>query len=231
MRNIFLKTRTTFEYFLDLFFPRFCLGCGREGTFVCPACQAQLACASPLLTLYPPPLETVYIAFNYTDKKIIAALIKRIKYRFTSSLIPVLAEATVEHVFSEIPWDQIEYLVPVPSSNVRKKERGFNHIEIFSNQLSALLQIQGYKIPTLTLLRKIRHTAPQATLTRKERLTNLKDAFAINQLMQMGKMPRTACVVDDVYTTGTTLCECARVLKENGVERVFGLVIAKKYHS
>ena len=101
------------------------------------------------------------------------------------------------------------------------KHRGFNQSEDLANNLSA-----SFKIPVLrNALIKVKNTAPQAELDKEERGKNIINAFACdNSEVVKGKK---ILLVDDVYTTGSTMEECSRVLKENGAKSIWGIVVAR----
>jgi ComF family protein len=105
-------------------------------------------------------------------------------------------------------------LVPVPLSRERQRERGFNQAELLAKEAAARTSL-----PVARLLRKVRETPPQAGLSRAERLRNLEGAFAV-----AGGGPvlagLLAVLIDDVFTTGATADECARVLLAAGAGKV-----------
>ncbi len=104
--------------------------------------------------------------------------------------------------------------VPVPLHFFRKWKRGYNQSDLIAN---ALAKYVGGRVQRL--LRRKRHTPSQTSLTKAERKENIKNAFG---LCRSAKIDRRATYVltDDVFTTGSTLNECARVLKENGAAAV-----------
>lgn len=110
-------------------------------------------------------------------------------------------------------------LVPVPVHRTRRRERGYNQAELLAQRLGALLHIPV----RADLLVRVKRTLPQRELNADERLRNLQGAFGL------GAEPRgieTALLIDDVYTTGSTLEANARVLKRAGVREVYCLCMA-----
>ena len=102
------------------------------------------------------------------------------------------------------------------------KNRGYNQSEELAKELSKTL-----KIPLiLNNLIKIRATFPQIKLSAKERQENLKNAFSINNPEELKN--KKIFLVDDVYTTGSTMEECAKTLKESGAKQVWGIAIARE---
>lgn len=113
-------------------------------------------------------------------------------------------------------------LVPVPVSEKRKRNRGFNQAELLARGLADKLGI-----PSIKLLKRIKNTKPQSGLSKRERKHNLTGAFAWNR-REAGKwevLPKTVALIDDIYTTGATLTACTEVLKENGIAVVYGLCV------
>ena len=211
--------KSIFDRFLDLFFPRVWGGCGKEGMYICTDCEIKLKMGGS--TVLEGEFGEVYIACEYSGDGLIGRLIKQFKYKFSEEVSETLGRIVVDRVEGVIDWNEIDCLVPVPISRERMRWRGFNQAELLSDAISDDL---GGKVRVdKNVLFKVKDTLPQAGLNRRERLENLKGAFEARS-----NVPKTICLVDDVYTTGTTLNECARALRARGAERVFGLVIAKK---
>ena len=114
-----------------------------------------------------------------------------------------------------------DLLLPVPLHPRRLKARGFNQ---------ALLLAQGFPDrPTgLEVLKRLRHTVPQVGLNPKERRDNVKGAFGVSQPAAV--KGRKILLIDDLYTTGSTVRECARVLRRAGAARVEVLTVARVKH-
>ena len=108
-------------------------------------------------------------------------------------------------------------LCPVPLHWIRKFSRGFNQSEILAHAVGQ----RGWEVRNL--LRRVRWTGSQVGRHRRERLIGVKDAFAIRSEKEI---PSHVILVDDLSTTGATLNECAKVLKNAGVKNVEGLVLA-----
>ena len=112
--------------------------------------------------------------------------------------------------------------IPVPIHNKRKLERGYNQTELILKDL-----YMGGTCVTKNvnvLIKKI-NTKPQSMLDKKERGNNIKNAYAIKNAEKI--MDKKILLLDDIYTTGNTVNECSRVLKQNGAKNIDVLVIAK----
>jgi len=105
-------------------------------------------------------------------------------------------------------------IVPVPLHRTRERIRGFNQAELIASRLGRPVAKR--------LLRRLKNTPSQTGLTRNERKRNLAGAFEV-----CGNVSGTVIVVDDVYTTGSTMNEIARTLKRGGAERVEVLTVAR----
>lgn len=116
---------------------------------------------------------------------------------------------------------EIDAILPVPLHWWRRYSRGFNQSELLASVLSKYLHR-----PLLTkLLQRTRATTPQTTLKRKERLENIKGAFKVKHPDKIAN--KTLLLVDDVYTTGATVNECAKVLSRARAKRVYVLTLAR----
>jgi competence protein ComFC len=111
-------------------------------------------------------------------------------------------------------------IVPVPLHAARKRERGFNQAELLAIELH-----RACRLPVRPLLKRIRYTTTQTQFVRAERIKNLAGAFRLRR----GCDVRDCCVllVDDVLTTGSTLSECADVLRQSGAASVFAATAAR----
>lgn len=124
----------------------------------------------------------------------------------------------IEEKYNEMNED-VDIIVPVPIGEKRLKERGYNQSEVLCTEL-----IPSGKVKVDILLRP-KDTLHQTGLDRKHRETNLKGAFKISDK----KLVKDKCIliVDDIYTTGSTINECAKALKEAGAKRVIGLTLCR----
>ena len=109
----------------------------------------------------------------------------------------------------------------MPVHRSRKAQRGFNQAEELAVRLGKIWDVP---VRTDVLVRK-KKTDPQKQLTPKERLSNLQDAFSLSESREAIDIPCTSVLVDDIYTTGSTLEACARILKAAGADRIYTLVI------
>jgi ComF family protein len=118
-------------------------------------------------------------------------------------------------------WCGVEAVIPVPLHPAKEKSRGFNQARLLAKRLA-----QQKNIPLMKgHLVKVRPTAAQTSLEARERETNLKGAFQVNTTA--GLKGKIVLLVDDVYTTGSTIRECSRVLKKAGVMEVRAVTVVQ----
>ncbi len=224
---------------------QYCLHCKKENQFgqFCSVCQPRYA------------LDGVWIAGIY-EEQIIAKLVKSLKYGFTQSLATELGRFLIlflrdlinksqirrrdsrvasSDLVSGVDWRKLKrisehpnalldfsenLIIPVPLHNKRKRWRGFNQAEIIAKEVASHFKLE---MCTDKLVR-IKHKKPQAKLGERDRKSNIVGCFCWNGNKLAN---RNVILIDDVATTGSTLNECARILKDNGAGEVWGLVVAK----
>jgi competence protein ComFC len=167
-----------------------------------PAYSAHRSCGA-----YGGALKDVLLLFKYRG----CAPLARPLARFAEAVLG--GEAAV--------WDGADLIVPVPLHRARRRERGFNQSRLLARELA-----RPRDLPVLRAsLVKIRNVPPQAGLRAAERERNAVGAYAVRRPDRVrGKV----CVlIDDVSTTGATLRECARVLREAGAEDVRAITLAQ----
>lgn len=207
--------------------PLNCVGCDREGVWVCDACESTLFCLPPVWVEGLAPIVGVTAVYSYGDvvaRKVVHAL----KYRYGEGIMGWVEEhiaAWAEEGGADlVPRDAV--LVPVPLNYRRYVTRGFNQAALIAAAFGRVLDL-----PVVPFLRRKRITKPQTTLSRVARLQNIAGAFVVNERARtrygaLG-LP-TVIVVDDVTTTGATLSACAKTLMTAGAKRVCGLAFTKE---
>jgi ComF family protein len=166
-------------------------------------------------------VDTLVVCSRYDKNGLLKKLIERFKYKFSKELSVSLGEILLSGAreFLNVPADSV--VIPVPLHRKRFKYRGFNQAGEIAKALDGT-----WKIST-TALKRVIYTPPQAHLNKEGRIKNLKDAFRVSSGMEAKLAGRTVILVDDVCTTGSTLNECAKVLRETGVVRIVALVLAR----
>jgi ComF family protein len=238
---------------LEFFLPRMCLFCGvpvgeTAAVAVCPDCEAQIKwVASPLCTCCgrvfesrdgadracgdcqadPPPFSRARAAVIYEGplvdaltKRPVLEAITRFKFSRQLALLPVMHHWLQQPLCLELVT-AADLLAPVPLHPKRIKHRGFNQ---------SLLLAQGFAgaVVAREAVVRTRHTAPQVGLNPKERQDNVKGAFSVPDPARV--KGKSVLLIDDLYTTGSTVKECARVLRRAGASRVEVLTVARVSH-
>jgi len=251
------------NFLIDLMFPKFCLGCNKEGAYLCEDCRGLLdiseynycLCSQNPQIIHPNPkiclpagrqgkcnrcgdkkLSGLYFALPYKDQLLAKKLIYQFKYQpYLKDLAKTLASILIEHFIKTgkntnetwAPGGVPAVLVPVPLDKKKLKIRGYNQSELLANELAKILQI-----PVLTdVLIKIKSTDSQMELKKEERKKNLLNAFSIKKCGTSDVphfLGKKVFLVDDVYTTGSTMAECAKVLRSAGAKQVWGICIARE---
>jgi len=140
------------------------------------------------------------------------------KYRGIISLASPLARLMIDALPASLA---IDALMPVPLHASRPREREFNQSLLLADAIGRSM----HRPVACTNLIRTLPSDPQSTLSRKERIKNLRRAFAVRHPEAIAG--QRILLVDDVFTTGTTVHECAKVLKQAGAREVFVLTLAR----
>src|SRR3989344_6206152 len=228
--------------FLDLIFPKYCVNCRKLGDFLCAKCFSFLSfdvdkicvvCNLVSFNGFTHPkcrkkhtIDGVFSSISY--KGVAKKLIIKFKYDpYLSGLKKVLSELFYEVIIQKEEFHKVldskkSLLVPVPLYSSRERKRGYNHAFILAQELSKSLNL-----PTVKILKRIKNTKTQVNLGKEERRRNLKDAFAIDSRFKGEIKAKQIFLVDDVFTTGSTLLSAGKVLKREGAAGVWGLTLAR----
>lgn len=229
------------EFILDLLFPKFCVNCKTEGFYLCPDCFSLIEildrqycpfCENP--SIVPDgktckkcrknhKLNGLFCAVSY-ENQIVKKLIHFFKYEpFAKDLSETLSYLVVNHFASSGTNNFFSdfIITAVPVHKKKLKYRGFNPAEELAEKISLSL-----KIPFISgLLQKTKATPAQAELKKEERRENIKNVFSAEKTSVIRE--NKILLADDVFTTGATMEECARVLKKSGASEVWGIVVAR----
>ena len=223
---------------VDWLFPRFCLSCGKIGTYLCDNCRFLVRplvfqicpiCQQPSFNgkthkhcYQKESLNGLISIFPY--RGIIKKAIIKLKYRFVTDLAQDLVNLIVNNsALKLLPKDFI--LVPIPLHYRRFNWRGFNQSTLLALKIGELLK----KEVKTDFLKRVKNSFPQVALSGEQRKVNLKACFVANkQALNDEKLFKKPLVLfDDVWTTGATLKEACQVLKQAGFKNVWGLTICR----
>jgi ComF family protein len=227
----------------NLFFPSWCALCetaladSREIRYgLCTQCRTQSAavqgqkcnlCGKPLISEIDVCLscrnnsaktyDRLWVIFPYTG--IYRKLLHAYKFGRNLALASFFAEKVLE-VIADNPDLREAGLVPVPPRPGKIKETGWDQVEYLLKQILSLSKETPVFQTEVCRCLKRRKSKVQKKLDRKERLENMKGRIYLKT-----SPPKTALIIDDVITTGSTLEVCSEVLKEGGAEKVYGLCL------
>lgn len=218
---------------LDWVYPPYCGGCGNPGSRWCFECDGKVSVIHPPYCERcgaPTPgtrmcerceqegLELNAIRAYGIYEEPLRTAIHRLKYHRDIALAEVFSKKLVE-IYHQNRWD-VDVIIPVPLSIVRLKERGYNQSALLAYPLSLMLGKPYHR----NALRRVRETESQVNLTVRERQANVEGAFWADEEFVSNKR---ILLVDDVCTTGSTLNECAKALKNANAESVYGITLAR----
>ena len=235
MANVLPQVTKLKRIALDLLFPQCCVGCGREGDFICRSCRQSLLPITPPVcprcgrpqpggTLCPgcvdwqAEIDGIRSPFRFDG--VMRQAIHELKYRNLRALAAPLVKLLQDYLITNpVPG---EVLVPVPLHRKRLRERGYNQASLLARELGKLTNLPVVE----DCLVRQQHAPPQArTASVSERQSNVAGAFTCGDERLRGKQ---VLLIDDVATSGATLNACARTLKSVGAASVWGLVIARE---
>ena len=229
-------------FLIDLFFPKFCLGCGYIGVYVCSSCLKKLEpikqdicfyCKKPSLFGLTHPncskthnIDGLLTIYHYNP--LLKKIIKNIKYRLATQVWQEFYKIVKPQVIAKLgfykKFSQDFVIQPIPLSKIKYNERGFNQASFISIFFQKFLHY-----PIVNLLIRKKETLVQARIKNKRgRYLNVRGAFVIkpNSRGLIYQTPNII-VIDDVVTSGSTVKEAAQVLKKAGVKSIYVLALAK----
>lgn len=221
---------------MELFFPRFCMGCGYLGSYLCDVCEDALGkikkttcyyceAMSPLGLTHPGckrrnGIDGHLSTYLYTG--LFKKLLHESKYKGAYNILKTLLLFAEIHKWREInEWKKLFFplIVSVPLHTNRLKQRGFNQSEIIADTHS-----KANGLMRVSCLSRIADTLHLARMADKNiRRLHIRGAFEFIG----GNIPRSVILVDDVITSGATISECTKILKQKGVQTVLTISLAK----
>lgn len=207
-----------------------CCGCKRRvvsadaaiayrGCCICSDCYGRLDRVSPKSTFEAKGIvEFVSAAFYYTE--MYRSIFLEYKFWDMEMYGHIIGIALREYFSSFSELGVYDFIAPVPLSSRRMKQRGFNQTDIFAQYIS-----QAIDVPVRHCIKRVRDEMAQSTLSAVERAVNVRKAFSCSEDLSGMKI----LIVDDVFTTGNTMNECAKALCQAGAEKIGGAVAAYVY--
>lgn len=230
---------------LSILFPNKCLGCfsyfdskvpfcpkcfnnlTKYYYFICPTCNKNFELDNPNFCDHPTDfkIKAIFHALDFKEEAT-KNIVHHFKYNHLFSLVPLFS-----NIFSLTLNNHKQYLsaneyilLPIPLHKMKQRQRGFNQSLILSQILSKVLNIPYYD----NILIRFKNNPAQAQIKNKDkRIKNVENIFKINPKYLEIIENKNIILVDDVYTTGSTLNECAKILKHNHVKTILGICLAK----
>lgn len=204
---------------LELIYPKTCGMCEEiSKSYLCSKCKLKI---KNLLKLNTVQYKDKYFnSHTYLFKYEEGIRDKLLKYKFRdySYLYKFFSEIIINNCNLKNNYDII---LPVPIHKKRKAKRGYNQSELIAEEIAKNINVEYSN----NVLIKTRDTVPQSTLNQHQRMSNVLGIYeVINSQIIVNK---NILLIDDIYTTGSTVNECSKVLKQNGAKLVDVLTIAK----
>jgi len=198
---------------LNLIFPPRCEVC-RKGSEepLCSECFSQITFMKPQLGIYS---ASVYDG-------VLRDAIHRFKFQKRKNLAGPLGVLLVKYLSHtpDFSMEEIDCIIPVPLHRKRQRQRGYNQAELLAQVIS-----KYYEVPVVSALERTKDTHPQFDLPREERLTNVKGAFKVSDPKAVYN--KKIILLDDIFTTGSTIAECSKTLKIAGARSVEVLTLSR----
>lgn len=229
---LFGKSSRLLDQIGSFLYPEQCVTCGAPDTWLCRSCERRVSflcepLIAPLLPSGRPlSIDRVFALAKYTNAPW-ANVITSIKYSglrdMERTLIPIISR-TRETFAGVWPFGEGEgfTLVPIPTNPDHIEERGNDHALVWLRVFAHLLPKAEIKTD---LLRRRSGRAAHASL----RVPGAREAAAEDAVTTLGPIPERVILIDDVYTTGSTIQFCGRLLREEGARQVEALVAAASF--
>ena len=203
-------------FILDILFPIKCLGgCNAWDVWLCAKCQQQIQQKHKItFKAKNDYLEGLYYICEYKNP-LIQKLIHQFKYDYSKEIAEILGQQ-----LAEIIDQDFDYIIPIPLHRKRYLERGFYQAELLAKY------INKNKILNNILIRT-KNTQAQAQLDEEARAKNTQNAFTIRPAFAKATAGKKILLIDDVYTTGNTLGQAAKILKQKGAQNIWAACVAK----
>lgn len=223
---------------LEIFFPPLCLNCRKflnadkflcENCFdaiklnsapFCPVCRKRLA-EGKICRHSQQRFSYLLAAAGSYDDPVLKNLIHYYKYKSFKNLTPLLGELIL-NCFKFLNFKLLNFIVvPIPLHPSRERKRGFNQAELLAGFVGQKLNLK-----ITAALKRIKNVKPQAQLKNgEERIKNVEGCFKITNPESVKN--KNIILIDDVFTSGATMNEAVKILKENGCRKIIALVLAK----
>lgn len=228
---------------LDFLFPKFCVGCGKTGRYLCRRCAQYLIPVANSEMVCPVCRRPAYAGLThpycrgrgkadgfaafFRYQGVVRKAIREVKFRNVSGIIGelnMMVPPTSYNMIRNWPGALSAILTPIPLSIKRLRNRGFNQAELVAAGMAVNL---GLAVRTDILVR-VKDVSPQTEIkSREKRLMNVKGIFQVRKEVVKAIKNSVIIVADDVSTTGATLNEAVRTLKMGGAKTVYEVSLTR----
>ncbi len=219
-------------FFLNLLFPSCCIKCGKpDNNWVCNRCLSTICREEDFkFTAMQTNQEIIhydYFSYLFLYKGTIRNLI--IKYKFFES--PYMSNFFVNYILNnDFLYSNFKFydiIIPVPMSKDKQMQRGYNQTALIAEGVSKSLKNKGFELEYENVLHKKEGINQQAKLNKEQRIENVKGAFFVDDFGIEYIKNKNIVLIDDIFTTGSTVNECSRILKQVGCGNILVLTLAK----
>ena len=216
-----------YENILNLIYPQVCGICGKlNSKSLCNKCKTKLQKEYQFQTdNYEEDISKNFIEHNYFFKyeNLIREQILALKFQEKPYIYKTIAYflKNMEKSFENLK--KYDIIITVPISKQRKRDRGYNQSKLLAKEISKII-----KVPIQPkILYKVKNTVPQSSLNKKQREENAKGVYEVKNISKLNN--KKILIIDDIYTTGNTVNECANMLIKNRIKKsnIGVLTIAK----
>lgn len=214
------------EFILDLIYPKTCGICGKIcKETLCKKCEMRIE--SYKINHIKDCRETKKLYFDYCInllkyENLIREKIIDYKFYEKSYLYSTFAKIMLkDKKICRFLKERYDIIIPVPMHKKKERIRGYNQTELIAIELSKMLEIP---IDRRALI-KAKNNIVQSTLTKTERIKNVRNVFEIKDNKEI--LGKNIIIFDDIYTTGSTINECSRILKNAGAKEIVAVTLAK----
>lgn len=207
---------------IEFIYPNVCGFCNKiiSKEYTCKNCQEKLKYiyeSENQFVSVSSSFDMLICAYKY--KGIVRTKILQYKFKNKKYLYCSLSERLLKLLMKYI--NEIDFIIPVPIHCIRSFKRGYNQSELIADFISEKTNIKLLN----NVIKKVKNTKPQSLLSASKRKNNIYNAYKVKNSKLIDN--KTILLIDDIYTTGATVNECAKVLKENGAKKIIVATIAK----
>ena len=210
------------ETILNLIYPNVCGFCGDiNNENICTECSKKIEKYKILRIEKSTSKYIEQQCFIYKYEGEIREAILKFKFQEETYLYKTFAKIILDNLEICEYIKTFDIIIPVPIHRKRRLERGYNQSELIANEISKQLRTNIER----NILIKIRNNPKQSTLKLEERKSNVKNVYEVREKQKI--KDKKILLIDDIFTTGNTVNECAKKLKEAGASKVSVLTIAR----